>query len=164
MDTQRIALAGMLTAVSMIFSYIEAIIPFSVGIWGIKLGLANLIVLSGLYLLPHRDVFLISITRILLSTFLFGNIMALGYSLAGGALSFGVMSWLQRKKLLSVVAISVAGGVCHNIGQIFVAYLFLESSGVFMYLPVLMVSGIVSGLVIGIVSDRLLHIWKKKFF
>lgn len=81
---KRVALAGMLTALAMIFSYIEAIMPFSIGIYGVKLGLANLVVLSGLYYLPHRDVFLVSITRIFLSTLLFGNIMALAYSLAGG--------------------------------------------------------------------------------
>lgn len=71
--TKRVALAGMLTALAMIFSYIEAIMPFSIGIYGVKLGLANLVVLSGLYYLPHRDVFLVSVTRIFLSTLLFGK-------------------------------------------------------------------------------------------
>ena len=116
--TKRVALAGMLTALAMIFSYIEAIMPFSIGIYGVKLGLANLVVLSGLYYLPHRDVFLVSVTRIFLSTLLFGNIMALAYSLAGGILSFLVMSGLQKKDIMSMAGVSTAGGICHNIGQV----------------------------------------------
>ena len=109
--TKRVALAGMLTALAMIFSYIEAIMPFSIGIYGVKLGLANLVVLSGLYYLPHRDVFLVSVTRIFLSTLLFGNIMALAYSLAGGILSFLVMSGLQKKDIMSMAGVSTAGGI-----------------------------------------------------
>lgn len=160
--SKRTAFAGMLTALAMIFSYIEVLIPFSVGIWGIKLGLANLVVLSGLYFLPHREVLVVSMTRIFLSALLFGNIMALAYSLAGGLLSFAVMSGLQKKNVLSMTGVSVAGGICHNIGQIMVACFVLQSRGVFMYLPVLMISGIAAGLVIGLVSGRILPVLRKK--
>lgn len=159
--TKRVALAGMLTALAMIFSYIEAIMPFSIGIYGIKLGLANLVVLSGLYYLPHRDVFLVSVTRIFLSTLLFGNIMALAYSLAGGILSFLVMSGLQKKDIMSMAGVSTAGGICHNIGQVIVAAVILQSKGVFLYLPVLMISGIAAGLVIGLAAGKIMPVLMK---
>ncbi len=158
--TKRIALAGMLTALAMIFSYIEAVIPFSVGIAGVKLGLANLVVLSGLYVLPARDVFTVSITRILLSSLLFGNLMALAYSLAGGVVSFFVMFFLVKHQVLSPVGVSTAGGIAHNTAQILVAYAVLQSAGIFFYLPVLLISGILAGIVVGAVSRRLIPVWK----
>jgi heptaprenyl diphosphate synthase len=158
--SKRTALAGMLTALAMVFSYIEVLLPFSIGIWGIKLGLANLVVLSGLYFLPHRDVFIVSMTRIFLTTLLFGNIMALAYSLAGGVFSFLVMSWLQKRRLLSMAGVSIAGGICHNIGQIMAAYLILQSEGVFLYLPVLMISGIAAGMIIGVTAGKILPVFK----
>ena len=101
---RRVALDGILVALAMLFSYIETFIPFNFGVPGIKLGLANLIVLLGLTFLPALDVLLISVVRILLSSLLFGNVMSLWYSLAGGLLSFVAMYlasrnfWSRRSK------------------------------------------------------------------
>ena len=153
------AFCGMLTALAMIFSYVEALIPVPLGIPGIKLGLANLVVLSGLYVLRPAEVFAVSLCRILLIGFLFGTGMSILYSLAGGVLSFLVMLLLLKAGLFSRVGISAAGGVCHNVGQLLAAALVLRSFAVFSYLPVLMVSGVLTGIAIGLLSDRLAYIF-----
>ena len=107
---RRVALDGILVALAMIFSYIETFIPFNFGVPGIKLGLANLVVLLGLTFLPAVDVLLISVVRIVLSSLLFGNVMSLWYSLAGGLLSFLCMWLLTRREGYSIIGISMAGG------------------------------------------------------
>ena len=147
----------MLVALAMIFSYVEALIPISFGVPGIKLGLANLVVLSGLYRMKPTEVLSVSVARILLIGFLFGNGMSIIYSLSGGLLSFLVMFLLRKAGGFSVVGVSIAGGASHNIGQILVAAAVLKSSGVFYYLPVLIIAGIVTGALMGILTQRVLH-------
>lgn len=142
---------------AMIFSYVEALIPISFGVPGIKLGLANLVVLSGLYRMKPTEVLSVSVARILLIGFLFGNGMSIIYSLSGGLLSFLVMFLLRKAGGFSVVGVSIAGGASHNIGQILVAAAVLKSSGVFYYLPVLIIAGIVTGALMGILTQRVLH-------
>lgn len=158
---KRVARMGVLVALSMIFSYIEVLLPFSVGIPGVKLGIANLVVVIGLYLFTPSEVFLISLVRILLMAMLFGSGASLIYSLAGGILSFLVM--LAGKKLsgLSVVGNSVLGAVFHNIGQIGAATVLLASKSILSYLPVLLIAGVITGMVIGIVSLKCMRIIKK---
>lgn len=156
--TKSIAISAMLLALSMIFSYIEVLIPVDIAIPGVKLGLANLIVVSGIFYLKGRKVLLISIMRIILVALLFGNVMTLAYSLAGGILSFLVMLGLKQIKGFSVIGISVAGGVSHNIGQLLVAILILSSGKLLVYLPVLMISGLITGALIGIVAARVMKV------
>lgn len=151
---KRVAYSSMLIALSMIFSYIELLIPISVGIPGVKLGLANLVVITGLYYLPAAQVIIIGITRIVLSGFLFGSMSGILYSLAGGIFSFIVMLLLYKTKKFSIVGVSMAGGVCHNIGQILVAALVVENSAVLYYLPILLITGLVAGMVIGIIGRQ----------
>ena len=151
---RKIAYAAMMAALAMIFSYIEALIPFSFGVPGIKLGLANLVVLVGLYFMEPQLVFGILITRIVLSGFLFANLSTLLYSLAGGIVSFGVMLLLKRIKGFSIVGVSIAGGVSHNIAQLVVAAVVVENRYVFSYLPILLTAGMVTGMLIGIVGER----------
>lgn len=151
---KRVAYSSMLIALSMIFSYIELLIPISVGIPGVKLGLANLVVITGLYYLPATQVIIIGITRIVLSGFLFGSMSGILYSLAGGIFSFIVMLLLYKTKKLSIVGVSMSGGVCHNIGQILVAALVVENSAVLYYLPILLITGLVAGMVIGIIGRQ----------
>ncbi len=153
---RRVALDGILVALAMIFSYIETFIPLNFGVPGIKLGLANLIVLLGLTFLPALDVFLISMVRILLSSLLFGNVMALWYSLAGGILSFLCMWLLTRREGYSLIGISMAGGVCHNIGQVVTAALIVQTMQLAYYLPVLLVAGLVTGAVVGALAKLLM--------
>ncbi len=152
--TKRIAYSAMLVALAMIFSYVEALIPISFGVPGIKLGLANLVVVVGLWMMPSPQVFAILLTRIILVAFMFGNMTSLLYSLAGGILSFLVMLLLKKCKGFSIVGISMAGGVSHNIGQLVVAALVVENMSVFYYLPVLMIAGLVTGMLIGVVGQR----------
>ena len=157
---KKVAFCGMLTALAMIFSYVESLIPLSFGVPGIKLGLANLVVLSALFMLEPGPVLLINIGRILLMGFLFGSGMSILYSLAGGILSFAVMIFLIRTGF-SHSGISAAGAVAHNVGQILVAAAVLRSARLFYYLPVLIVSGVITGLLIGILSERILKIFGK---
>ncbi len=154
MVAKKVAYCGMLVALAMIFSYVEALIPFNFGVPGIKLGLANLVVLAGLYRMKAGEVLLVSVARILLIGFLFGNGMSILYSLAGGLLSFCVMLLLKKAGGFSIIGVSMAGGVCHNIGQILVAALVLRSVGIFYYLPVLIIAGIVTGALMGMITGR----------
>lgn len=161
MKSKKIAFMGLLTALAMIFSYIEFLIPISIGIPGIKLGLANIVVVTALYVIKPQEAFLINVVRILLSGLLFGNSMSLIYSLAGGLLSFGVMLLLKKINGFSVYGISIAGGVSHNVGQILAAMLTLENLMIVYYLPALLIAGTVTGLLIGFLSSRIIPQVKK---
>ena len=114
---KKLANMAMLVALAMIFSYVESLIPINFGIPGMKLGVANLVTVTGLYFLELPEVFLVVVMRILLTGFLFGNGMSIVYSLAGGILSFLVMALMKRLKGFSVAGVSIAGGVSHNILQ-----------------------------------------------
>jgi heptaprenyl diphosphate synthase len=151
-----VALDGILVALAMIFSYIETFIPFNFGVPGIKLGLANLVVLLGLTFLPAVDVLLVSVVRIVLSSLLFGNVMSLWYSLAGGLLSFLCMWLLTRREGYSIIGISMAGGVMHNVGQVITAAIIVKTIQLTWYLPVLLVAGLVTGLIIGSLARLLM--------
>lgn len=146
----KISVCAVLTALAMIFSYIEAILPFNFGIPGIKLGLSNLVVLVALYGMGAGYAFGVNITRILLSGLLFGGVSAMMYSLAGGLLSFVVMLLLKKTGLFSPIGVSMAGGVMHNAGQLTVAALIIENVKIYFYMPVLLISGTVTGVLLGI--------------
>ena len=146
---RRVALYGMLTALAFILSYVESLVPVTVGIPGVKLGLANLVVVIALYTLDLKGAFIISVVRIVLSGLTFGGLFSMLYSLAGGLLSFAVMAILSRKKVFGTVGVSVCGGVAHNIGQLLVAMAVLETESVWYYFPVLLISGSVAGVLIG---------------
>lgn len=152
--SQKVALCGMLTALAMIFSYVEAILPIHIGIPGVKLGLANLVVLMGFEFLRPREVLAVSISRILLVGFLFGSGSTIIYSLAGGLLSFLVMVVIHRTGKFSVIGMSAAGGVSHNIGQLIAACLMVRSLSLIWYLPVLLVAGVATGILMGFLETR----------
>lgn len=158
---QTVALYGIMVALAFVFSYFESLIPFSVGIPGVKLGLANLVVVVALYIMKPSQAFSISLIRILLTSLTFGNItVSLPYSLCGGLLSFAVMYFAKKTKL-SVVGVSMLGGICHNIGQIIVAAIIMETSKIAYYLPVLLVSGLLTGLLLGVVSKTVINRFEK---
>lgn len=146
----RVAHCGILIALALIFSYVEALVPISVGVPGVKLGLANLVVLFGLTFLRPGEVLAISLARILLSGFLFGNGISILYSLCGGLLSFAVMCLMLRAKGFSMTGVSIAGGVSHNIGQILCAAFIVRSAKLLWYLPVLIIAGVIAGFLMGI--------------
>ncbi len=152
----RVAYFGVFTALALIFSYIEGLIPFDFGIPGVKLGLANLIIVFALYKLNLRDVYLLSLVRVLLSGALFGNYFSIVYSLAGGLLSLSVMVFLKHREGYSILGISMAGGVFHNVGQVLVAMILVETFSVIYYLPVLLLAGLVTGALIGVVAGEVL--------
>ena len=147
----KVAYFGVFTALALIFSYVETLIPINFGIPGVKLGLANLIIVIALYKMRLREVYLLSIVRVLLSGFIFGNYFSIIYSLAGGLLSLTVMAVFKRKDGFSIMGISIAGGVFHNVGQLIVAMLVVETFSVAYYVPVLLIAGMITGLLIGIV-------------
>ena len=155
--TGHVARYGMLIALAFIFSYIEMLIPINLGIPGIKLGLDNLVVFIALYMEGWKGAFGISMVRIILVGFTFSNTFSMLYSLAGGILSFLVMLLCKKLKVFSKMGVSIAGGVSHNIGQITVAAFVVKNSGVFYYLPVLLVAGTITGALIGILGGLILN-------
>ena len=154
---------AMMIALAMIFSYVETMIPINFGIPGVKLGLANLVIVAAIYLFGGKQAFLISIVRIFLSGFMFGNLASILYSLAGGLLSLAVMLLLKKTDKLSILAVSVMGGICHNIGQLIVAMLVVENLKLIFYVPVLLISGFLTGLLIGIVCRVILPAVKRAY-
>lgn len=152
----RVAYFGVFTALALMFSYIETMIPIQFGVPGIKLGFANIMIVIMLYKSSAKEALLLSIVRIMLSGFLFGNLSSILYSIAGGVLSLGIMTLLKKQGGFSVIGVSVAGGVSHNIGQLIVAMLVVETYQVGYYLPVLLVAGVLTGLGIGVVSQEVL--------
>lgn len=153
MKTKTVALMAMCVALAMILSYLESLIP-SPGIPGVKLGLANLVVIFALYKLGWGHAAGISLLRVLLVSLLFGHMASFLYSIAGAVLSLGGMILLKRSGKLSCVAVSVLGGVLHNVGQILMAWALMGRNVVY-YLPVLILSGTIAGVAIGAVSALL---------
>ena len=158
MKTKKIALFGMLVALAFIFSYIEHLIPLPLPT-GVKLGMANIVILVALYFLGWKEAFAISFVRILLSGFAFG-ISTVPYSLVGGGLSLFVMALLKKSDKFGLAGVSVTGSVAHNVGQTIVAMCLLGKNTMY-YFPLLLLSGIISGILIGIISAIVLQKLKK---
>ena len=148
----KTALCAMMTAIALIFSYVEVMLPFNFGFPGIKLGLSNLVIVIALYRLGAGYAFFVNIVRIMLSGLLFGGLSAMLYSLAGGMLSLVVMLILKKTDKFSPAGISMAGGVFHNVGQLTVAALITNTGKIFLYMPVLLISGLITGVLIGIAA------------
>lgn len=155
-NTSRIALRGLLIALAMVLSWVEAQIPVLLAVPGMKLGLTNLVVLVALYRLGSKDALLLNFVRILLVGLTFGNMVSFVYSLAGGIFSGCLMILLKWMKRFSVTTISLVGGVFHNVGQILVAMVILETSSLVYYLPFLWIGGMVSGILIGILGAQMI--------
>ena len=148
---------ALLAALALIVSYIEFLLPLNVGLPGIKLGLANIVVVLALYYLGPQYALLINLIRIALSALLFGSLFSGLYALAGGLVSLGVMALLKKTGLFSLTAVSMAGGAFHNLAQLIVAALVASTSDVFLYLPVLFIAGITTGIFNGIVCTLVLR-------
>lgn len=153
--TKRLATLGLLAAAAFVLSWLDSMIPVSGVLPGAKLGLANLSVLCGLYLLGRKQGFGLCVLKILLQTFLFGNAYSFFYGLTGGLLSFLVMALLLERA--STVFVSVLGGMSHNLGQIIVAAVVLKTPGLFGYLPLLMLCGLGAGAAIGVAGGILIQ-------
>ena len=142
------AFMGVFLALAMICSYIEMLIPFDFGIPGVKLGLTNIVVVLMLYSIGTKEAFCVSVIRI----FLVGIL----YSLGGGIFSFLVMALLKKGNHLGCISVSVAGGIAHNIGQILIAALVVSSHYVLYYFPVLLIAGLLTGFLIGLLAQELI--------
>ena len=154
--TKRLVLLSMLTAVAMILSYVESLLP-SVGIPGVKMGLANIAVIFALFRFGWKEAAALSLVRVVLVSLLFGSVGAMLYSLAGAVLSLAVMALLRRTDRFSTLGVSVAGGVAHNAGQILMAMLILQTRQLLGYLPVLAVAGIGGGILTGLAAALLIR-------
>ena len=152
----KVAVFGVFTSLALILSYVELLIPINFGIPGMKLGLANLLVVILLYKGCPRDALLLSVIRILLSGLIFGNMFSIFYSLGGGLLSLAVMVFLKKTGQFTVAGISIGGGASHNVGQLLVAMFVVQTYQVGYYLPVLLIAGVITGAVIGILSAEVL--------
>ena len=154
--TKTLVFLSLFTAVAMVLSYIEAILP---PIWsavpGIKMGLPNIIIIFLLYRLSAKQAAAVSLVRILLSALLFGNAVTLLYSLAGAVLSLAVMAILKKIDRFSMIGVSVLGGVFHNLGQILMAMLILETAEIGYYMIILTVTGTIAGVLVGILGALL---------
>lgn len=157
MKTKRVAYIGITVALAMILSFVESQIPALVAIPGVKVGLPNLVIVFLLYKAGSKEAVLVNFVRVVLSALLFGNLQTLTFSLAGAALSLFGMIILKKTEKFSPIAVSVTGGVLHNVGQIAAACLWTATPQIVYYLPVLLISGIVAGVIIGLVGGMLIN-------
>ena len=155
-NTKKLTTMAIMVSFALILSFIESRIPAFVAIPGVKVGLANIAVIFTLYKMGVKEAAAISVVRILLVSMLFGSPVSLIYSLAGAALSFAVMLLLKEFTPLTEVAVSVSGGVMHNIGQIIAASIVMDTNIVVYYLPFLVSSGTIAGIVVGLTTAMLI--------
>ena len=151
---KKTAYLGVMLALALICSYVEVLIPIPLGIPGIKLGLANIVIVFAMYSIGIKEAFVLSIMRVTISGFMFGNVVAIAYSLAGGLLSLLIMYLLKKTDKLSCISVSIAGGIFHNIGQMIIATILVDNYYVLYYVPVLMIAGFITGACIGVVAQE----------
>lgn len=161
---RKVALYGILIALAMVMSFVESLIPVPIPVPGVKLGLANLVTVTGLYLVGIPGTVCVTVLRVILVGFSFGNPYSMIYGLSGSILSLFVMALAKKHRWFSQVGISILGGVFHNIGQITFAAVIVRTAGVFVYLPTLLLAGSIAGTVIGILggimTERLINFTK----
>lgn len=155
--TKKITYLGLLTAIALVLSYVELLLPpITAAVPGIKMGLPNIVIIYILYRFGLKYAACISLTRVLIVSLLFGNVVTLAYSLAGAVLSIFVMYILKRIGIFSAVGVSIAGGVMHNLGQTAMAALLLGTSEILYYMAVLAISGTVAGVLVGLAGSYLI--------
>lgn len=153
LSTRRLALSSMFAALALIFSYVEVLVPVPVPIPGIKLGIANLVIVMAIYRMGFRYAFTINCVRIVIAGLLFSGVFGMLYSFAGGVLSIVIMYLLYRTGWFSMVGVSMAGGVAHNLGQLITAAIIVENVRMMSYFSILLFSGLFSGIAIGVLAS-----------
>lgn len=151
-----VARVALLASLALIFSYVEAVIPYNPGIPGVKLGIANIVTVIALYRFGAKEAAAVNVIRIIIAGLLFSGLFGMLYSLAGAALSLAGMIVLKKTGLFSVIGVSMAAGVLHNLGQLLVAAALIEDLRIFFYFPVLLFSGIAAGILVGFASAIIL--------
>lgn len=162
--TKKIAFIGILVCQAIVLNIFERLIPVNLGVPGAKIGLANIVTLTALYFFNFKDILIIVVLRTLLGSFFAGSLSSFMYSFAGALFSFFVMYFILQKfkEEVSPVALSVAGGVSHNIAQLSVASMVVNNAGVFYYLPFLLLTGIATGVFVGATSKFLIQYLNKQ--
>ena len=163
MKTKKVAFLGLAIALAMILSFVESQIPALVAIPGIKVGLPNLVIVFLLYKVGWKETVIVSLIRTVLVSILFGNVQIMTFSVAGALLSLLSMILLKKLNWFSCIAVSIVGGIFHNVGQIIAACFWTQTQEIVLYLPVLMVSGTIAGAVIGLIAGlvvKRLEKWK----
>lgn len=161
-QTKRIAICGMLLALMLVLGFVESQLPVAASVPGIKLGLSNGVLIFAVYMLNVPTGFLLMGLKVLLSGLMFGSPSAMMYAFAGGLLSMIVMSLLSRMKGLSPVVVSMAGGVSHNVGQVAMAMMILQTPQLLYYMAVLMVAGLVTGMATGFAATGIIRRFQKE--
>ena len=159
--TERIALSGLLVALMLVLGYVESLIPVAAGIPGIKLGLSNGVLIFAVYMLGIPTAFVLMVLKVVLSGLMFGGVSAMMYAFAGGLLSMIFMSLLSRMKGVHVMVVSMAGGLMHNVGQVGLAMIMLNTPKLLYYMAILMVVGLACGALTGICADSVMKHLKK---
>ena len=155
--TKRLTFIALSASVALVLSYIEALIPpIYAALPAVKVGLPNIVIIFVLYKFGLKDAIAVSVIRLLCVTLLFGNAVMLVYSIAGAALSLSTMALLRYLDRFSTVGVSVCGGVMHNLGQILIAMLLLDTIAVGFYFPVLIITGSTAGIFVGLAGSLLL--------
>ena len=158
---KHIAYLGLLLTLALILSYVESLIPIFVSIPGVKLGLANLVVLVCLYAYPSKYAFLLSVMRVILAGLLFGSMFSILYSLAGAFFSLFVMLFAKKVMKMGILGVSVLGGIFHNVGQLLVAIIVVSNLRIGYLFPYLLLSGIITGAIIGFIGNGIVPYLKK---
>lgn len=149
---KRTVIVAIFAAVAVVLSLVESLIPVNMSVPGAKLGLANIMVLTCLYFLRARDAFMMVLLKTLLTAFIFGTFSSFLFSIMGALFSFAAMWFLLLvgRRRLSVIGISIVGGIAHNIGQLTAAALYFSTTKIFYYLPMLLIMGVLTGIAVGI--------------
>ena len=154
--TKTLTVLSLSVAVAMLLSYVEHLLP-AFSIPGVKIGLANIATLLALYTLGAWYAAAVSVVRVVLSSLLFGNVLGLLYAISGAVVSLVGMCLVKKIRIFSVVGVSVVGGVLHNVAQIIAASLVMETAALAaFYLPVLLLSGTLAGVAVGVASGLLI--------
>ena len=161
MSTKKITEFGLLLAVSLILSYLESLLPVMIAIPGVKLGLANVVTMLILYRADGGKAFLFMTIRVVLTGFLFSGIAGIIYSFAGGLFCILAMSLASQFSFFSTLGVSMTGAVFHNLGQLIIAVYVMENVNILYYFPVLCLTGVISGLAVGYVSELLIRQMKR---
>ena len=160
-NSYNITITALMSSLALIFSYVEAIIPFNAGIPGVKLGIANIVTVIALYKLSIKHAAIVSFIRIMVAGFLFSGLFGAIYSLAGATVSLIGMIFLKKTGKFSIAGVSMAGGVLHNLGQLLVASFLIKDLRIFFYFPILLFSGLASGIAIGIAATLIMRVLPK---
>ena len=155
--TKKVSVIGLFTAMALLLSCIENMLPFRTGIPGIKLGIANLIIVIAFYFLPSGEVLSISLLRVFFLSVFSGSPFTAAFSFTGAIASFFAMYISYRRNSFSPVGISLIGGVTHNLAQLLISAFLLNTPAFLWYSPVLLISGIITGLINGLIAIKIIH-------